>query len=153
MAARLSTLLRYVVDVRTLALLAGAVCTPVALGVSLQLWPLWAPMLLYALLTAVFAYRRPESGWLWGLWTTGGHVLALLLVAILNVLASEATGFAGSGTWPFLRVAGLFGLAPAFVGACLGGAAVGVLAKARYELFVLIIGAIVLLSGLAVLLV
>lgn len=137
MAAALSRLLRYAVDRRTIAFLTGAVLTPVALGLSLQFWPIGAPLLIYAGATAVFAYREPEKGWRWGLWTGGGHLAAVLLVALVSLIAGGGT--ASSGAWPFLRIATIFGLLPAVAGACLGGAAIEFLSQVRYELFGLVL--------------
>lgn len=136
-----SRLTRFVTDLRTLALLTGAVCTPVALGLSLQIWPVGGPLVLYALVTAVFAYQRPESGWWWGLWTGAGHLAAILLVIVGTALVADTPRFPSS----FVRVSAVFGLGPAVAGALLGATGVKVLSEARYELFGLVLG--ILLAG------
>lgn len=139
-----SRLTKYVTDLRTLAFLTGAVCTPVGLGLSLQIWPVGGPLLLYALVTAVFAYQRPENGWWWGLWTGAGHLAALLLVIVGTALVADTTAFPSS----FVQVSAIFGLGPAVAGALLGATGVKVLSEARYELFALVLA---LLLGGAVL--
>mgnify|MGYP006289207677 CR=1 FL=1 len=141
MAPRLSTLHKLVFDARVLALLTGAVCTPVALGLSLQIWPVGGPLVLYALVTAVFAYQRPESGWRWGLWTGAGHLATIVLVIVGTALLADTATFPSS----FVRVSVIFGLGPAVAGALLGATGVKVLSEARYELFGLVLG--VLLAG------
>lgn len=131
-----SRLTKYVTDLRTLALLTGAVCTPVALGLSLQIWPFGGPLVLYAVVTAVFAYQHTESGWWWGLWTATGHLAALLLVIVGTALIADTSRFPSS----FVRVSAIYGLGPAVAGALLGATGVKVLSEARYELFGLVLG-------------
>ena len=117
------------------ALILGGLLTPVAIGLSLQLFPLGAPMLLYAGLAAVFGYLRPSQSWEWGLWTSGGILLALALALVLGSLASLfSSDFVGIGaSWDMIRVTLLFGFLPALFGGCLGGVTGILIAHDQYR--------------------
>ena len=107
------------------AVFLGALATPVAMGLSLQVLPFLSAALLYAILSAILGYIRPEPSWRWGLWTTGGMLLATLLLAAATALRPPPIMAEGSlpfsALLDFLRVTALFAYIPGVVGGCAGG--------------------------------
>lgn len=116
-------------------MLVGALLTPVAIGLSLQLMPLGAPMIVYGLAAAVFAYLRPSQNWEWGLWTSGGMLVALAVVILLSpVAAVVSSGSVSLRTlWDMVRITLLRGFVPALFGGCLGGVTGILLAHRQYR--------------------
>jgi len=124
-----------------LVLLIGALLTPVATGLSLQLLPMGPPVLIYALVAGFFAFRHPEQNWQWGLWTAGGMLVALMVVLLIGGSFMWWTGNnvdPGAG-WGIVKVTLVFGFAPALAGGCLGGIGGSLLARQSYKQFVVVL--------------
>lgn len=132
---------------RGVALLVGGLLTPVAMGLSLALFPVGATMLVYAFAGGVFAFRQPAQGWQWGLWVVGG-LLLLTTLTLIGVLLFTSRGFeVFSSNGGFLEVMLLFGLVPAVVGGCLGGTTGSLLAGNRYKRAGLAITVIIVIAA------
>lgn len=118
-----------------LAVLVGALLTPVATSLSLQLMPLGAPMIIYGFAAAVFAYLRPSQNWEWGLWTSSGMLAALAVVIVLSPVAAVVSSGSVSlrALWDMTRITLLFGFIPALFGGCLGGVTGILLAHRQYR--------------------
>lgn len=110
------------------AALLGALLTPVATGLSLQLLPMVPPLLLYAVVGLFYGYRWPELSWRWGLWISLGILLVTTVVGVgLLVGVGLPEGSASrrlSAVLEFVRVTGIFTVIPGFLGSC-GGAYAG----------------------------
>lgn len=124
-----------------LALLIGALLTPVATGLSLQIFPMGAPALVYAFVAGFFAFRHPEQDWQWGLWAAGGMVVALMGVLLIGGSFMWWTGNSVDlgGGWSIVKVTLIFGFVPALAGGCLGGAGGSLLARGSYNKFAVVI--------------
>ena len=118
---------------RALALLVGGLMTPVVMGLSLALFPIGAAMLAYAVAGGAFAFRQPDQSWQWGLWVASGLLLAsALALTAASIFTNSGLGVGSNGG--FIRATLVFGLAPAVIGGCLGGASGSLLARKRYKL-------------------
>ena len=106
-----------------LALLIGAILTPVAVGLSLQLLPVVPALLIYALIAGIIAFRNPDQSWEWGLWAFGGMIVALMLAILIigGVAIWSGDQIDALSIWGMFEATSVFGLLPALVGGCLGG--------------------------------
>ena len=106
-----------------LALLIGAILTPVAIGLSLQFLPVIPALLIYGIIAGFFAFRNPHQSWEWGLWAFGGMVIALLIGILMvgSVALWNGEQMDVSSVWGTLRATSIFGFIPALAGGCLGG--------------------------------
>jgi hypothetical protein len=110
----------------------GAVLTPPGAGLSLQVWPLFGPALLFALAGLFMGYRSPRVAWRVGLWMVLGLLGATLTVAaIVAGMVIARGGSVGSGSLDFARITLLFVALPGLVGGCLGGWCGAFLARKR----------------------
>lgn len=108
---------------KVLSVILGALLTPVAMGLSLQLFPIVPSLLIFALIAGFFAYRYPKQNWKWGLWPAGGMVLAFVVVLLIGsgfILWSGENVDLQAG-WGMTKATLGFGIAPGVVGGCLGG--------------------------------
>jgi len=119
------------------AAVVGALLTPPGAGLSLQLWPLVAPALLFALVGLFLGYRSPRLAWRVGLWMGVGLFLICLTlgVIVLGILVATGGGLADvdAGTFDFARVTLLLVGLPGLVGGCLGGWCGALLARRRAD--------------------
>lgn len=128
----------WISPVKFIALLVGVILTPIAIGLSLQLLPIGAPLLLYTLIGGIFAYLKPKQSWQWGFWTAGGMLIAIASVQLFAPMLSG--GRIELAFNEFTRITLLLGFLPALVGGCSGGIIGHELAHSNYKRAVSIIG-------------
>lgn len=107
------------------ALIIGAILTPVATGLSLQFLPVLAPLMIYGLIAAAFAYQNPPIGWKWGLWLSAGMLMAIVIVLLFGggYLIWTEPDIKVMNVLEGARITLIFGLIPAATGGCIGGLA------------------------------
>lgn len=115
-----------------LALLVGGMLAPVAMGLSLAVFPIGGAILVYALASGIFAFWHPDESWEWGLRIALGFLVASLIVLTGVLVFTDTSLEMGSGSG-FIKATLIFGLGPAVVGGCLGGMSGSMLAHKRYK--------------------
>lgn len=121
----------WISPVKFIALVVGVILTPIAIGLSLQLLPIGAPLLLYAIIGGIFAYLKPVQSWQWGFWTAGGMLIAIASVQLFAPMLSG--GRIELAFNEFTRITLLMGFLPALLGGCAGGLTGRDLAHSNYK--------------------